>query len=90
MNERVGDSMCICPLRWEPWLPLYRVRGQGAYKGGGSLDRRVMSLRKALANLAYKVRHLVGYVQARLSSYSYGHIMAWCGVVLTVPTVAAL
>jgi hypothetical protein len=54
--------------RWVSWLPLYRVWGQGAYKGGGSLDRRVVSLREVLANLACKLRHLVVHVYAWLSS----------------------
>ena len=38
---------------WVPWLDLYRVQGQGVYKGG-SPDRRVVSLREGLANLACK------------------------------------
>jgi hypothetical protein len=47
---------------WIPrWVPLYRVRGQGIYKGKGSPDRRVMSLREVLANLACKLRHLMEY-----------------------------
>jgi hypothetical protein len=29
-----------------PWLPLYRVWGQGMYKEEGSLDQRGMSLRE--------------------------------------------
>jgi hypothetical protein len=29
-----------------PWLPLYRVRGQGKYKEEGSPDRGVVSLRE--------------------------------------------
>ena len=37
-NERV-------PFEMVPWLPLYRVWGQGMYKEG-SPDRGVMSLRE--------------------------------------------
>ena len=47
--------------RWVPWLPLYRAWGQGVYKEEGSPDRRVVSLREVLANLACKLRRLVGY-----------------------------
>jgi hypothetical protein len=36
--------------RWVPWLPLYRVRGQGLYREEGSPNRRVVSLREVLAN----------------------------------------
>jgi hypothetical protein len=68
--------------RGVPWLPFYRVWGQGAYKEEGSADRRVVSLREVLANLACKLRHLVEFVWAWLSSWSYGHIAAWCDVVL--------
>jgi hypothetical protein len=73
-----------------PWLPLYRVRGQGTYKVGGSLDRRVVSLREGLANLACNLCRLVKHVRTWLSSRSYGHVAAWCGMVLTVPAMAAL
>jgi hypothetical protein len=69
---------------------LIKSSGQGAYKGGGSPNRRVMSLREALANLVCKLRRLVGYIQVWLSSKSCGHVAAWCGVVLTVSTVVAL
>jgi hypothetical protein len=69
-------------LRWVPLLPLYRVWGQGTYKGGGSPDQRVVSLREVLANLACKLHHLVVHVRAWLLSRSYGHVVAWCGVVL--------
>jgi hypothetical protein len=41
-----------------------------------------MSLREVLANLVYKLRRLVEHVWAWLSSWSYGHIVAWCDVVL--------
>jgi hypothetical protein len=34
------------------WLPLYRVWGQGIYKEEGSPDRRVVSLKEVLPNLA--------------------------------------
>ena len=64
-----------------PWLPLYRVWGQGLYKAVGSLDQRVMSLREGLANLACKLRCLVEHIQVWLSSWSCGHIahgVAWC------------
>jgi hypothetical protein len=65
-----------------PWLPLYRVRGQGAYKDKGSPDRRVVSLREVLANLSCKLRCLVEHVWAWFSSWSCGHVKAWCGMVL--------
>ena len=65
-----------------PWLPLYRVRGQGVYKEGGSPDRRVVSLREVLANLACKLHRLVVHFQMWLSSRSYGHVVVWCDVVL--------
>jgi hypothetical protein len=73
-------------LRWVPWLPLYRVRGQDTYKAIGSPDRRFISLREGLTNLACKLRHIVEYVRAWLSSRSCGHIAAWCGVVLAMMT----
>jgi hypothetical protein len=41
---------------------LYRVRGQSLYKAVGSPDRRVISLRESLANLACKLRRLVEYI----------------------------
>jgi hypothetical protein len=65
-----------------PWLPLYRVRGQGAYKDKGSPDRRVVSLREVLANLSCKLRCLVENVWAWFSSWSCGHVKAWCVMVL--------
>jgi hypothetical protein len=65
-------------FRWVPCLPLYRVRGQGVYKAIGSPDRGVESLREGLPNLACKLRHLVGHVQAWLLSWSCGHVAAWC------------
>jgi hypothetical protein len=68
--------------RWVPWLHLYRVRGQGIYKDEGSPDRRVMSLREVVANLACKLRRLVVHVWAWLSSRSYDHVVAWCDMVL--------
>jgi hypothetical protein len=61
-----------------PWLPLYRVRGQGAYIGEGSPDRRVVSQRDVLANLAYKLCRPEVNVRAWLSSWSCGHVAAWC------------
>jgi uncharacterized membrane protein YeaQ/YmgE (transglycosylase-associated protein family) len=63
-------------------LPLYRVWGQGTYKLGGSLDRREVNLREGLANLAWKLCHLVEHDQGWLSSLFCGHVVAWCGVVL--------
>jgi hypothetical protein len=48
--------------RWLPWLPLYRVWGQGVYKEEGSPDLRVVSLREGLAKLACKLRRLVVHV----------------------------
>jgi hypothetical protein len=42
----------------------------------------VVSLREDITNLACKLRHLVVHVRAWLSSLSYGHVMAWCDVVL--------
>ena len=63
MDGMVGDV-----LRWVPWLTLYRVRGQDVYKEEDSPDRRVMSLREVLTNLACKLCHLVEYVWAWLSS----------------------
>jgi hypothetical protein len=83
----IKNSEC---LERVPWLPLYRVWGQGAYKAGGSPDRRVMSLGEVLANLACKLRHLVEYVRAWLSSLPCGHVAAGCGVVPIVPAVVAL
>jgi hypothetical protein len=58
MNEMVEDGS----LERVPWLPLYRERGQGAYKAIGSPDQGVMSLREGLANLACKLRCFVEYV----------------------------
>ena len=60
MDGMVEDEeKCENVLRWEPWLPLYRVRGQGLLQRGGSLDRGVESLREVLTNLACKLRHLL-------------------------------
>ena len=67
---------------WVPWLPLYRVRGQGSYKAVDSPDRRVVSLREGLANLACKLCRLVEYARTWLSSLSCGHVAAWSGAVL--------
>ena len=58
VNEWNGRG-CEFPLRWVPWLPLYRVQGQDAYKVIGFPDRGVMCLREGLANLACKLRHLL-------------------------------
>jgi hypothetical protein len=59
MRKMVEDENV---LRWVPWLSLYRVQGQGIYKGGGSPDRRVVSLREVLSNLACKLCHLLMHV----------------------------
>jgi hypothetical protein len=72
----------VNPSRWVPWLPLYRVQGQGAYKAIGFPDRRVESLREGLANLACNPRRLVEHARAWLSSWSCGHVVAWHGMVL--------
>jgi hypothetical protein len=42
----------------------------------------VVSLRESLANLACKLCRLVVHVWMWLSSRSYGHVAAWCDVVL--------
>ena len=52
------------------------------YREGGSPDRWVVSLREVLANLACKLHHLMEYVWAWLLSWSCGHVVAWCDVVL--------
>ena len=59
MDGMVEDEECEYLPRWEPCLPLYRVRGQGSLQTEGSPDRRVESLRKVLANLACKLCHLL-------------------------------
>jgi hypothetical protein len=73
--------MCGCP-RWEPWLPLYRVRGQGLLQREGSPDRGVESPREVLTNLDYKLHHLLVFVRVWLSSWSYGHITIGANMVL--------
>ena len=70
VNEWNGRGFRMS-LERVPWLPLYR----------GSPDRRVVSLRKVLANLA-KLCHLVEHVRAWLSSWSSGHITARCDMAL--------
>ena len=65
-----------------PWLPLYRVWGQGMYKEEGSPDQGVMTLREGLANIACKLRRLVVHIWAWLSSWYCGHVVTWCDVVL--------
>jgi hypothetical protein len=80
MGKIVEDRTWI-PRRVS-WLPLYRVQGQGVYKEEGSPDRRVVSLREVLANLAYKLCHLVEYIWMWLSSWSCGHDTTWCDMVL--------
>jgi hypothetical protein len=76
-----GEELYRVP-RWVPWPPLYRVRGQGLIQRGGFSDRRVVSLREVLANLACKLRRLLVFVQAWLSSWSCGHVVAGSDVVL--------
>ena len=66
MDGMVEDHECEDPPRGEPSLPLYRVQGQGLLQRGGSPDRRVMSLREVLANLACKLCHLLVFIQAWL------------------------
>ena len=79
MNGIVEDSEY---LERVPWLSLYRVRGQGAYKLGGSPNRRVESLREGLANIACKLRYLLVHVRSWLSSWSSGRVAIGCGVAL--------
>jgi hypothetical protein len=74
----VEDEEWVHVPRWVPWLPLYRVWGQVLIQRGGSPDRRVVSLREVLANLACKLRRLLVLVWAWLSSRSCGHIMTRC------------
>ena len=69
-------------LGWVPWLPLYRVQGQGMYKEEGSPNQGVVSLREGLANLTCKLRRLVEHVWTWLSSWSCSHIVVLCDVVL--------
>ena len=76
MDGMVEDEECEDVPRLVPWLSLYRVRGQGLIQRGGSPDRRVMSLREVLTNLACKLRHLLVFVQAWPSSWSCGHVVA--------------
>ena len=76
MDRMVEDEECEDILGWVPRLPLYRVQGQSLIQRGGSPDRRVMSLREVLTNLACKLRHLLVFVQAWPSSWSCGHVVA--------------
>ena len=82
MDGMVEDEECKDVQRWEPWLPLYRVRGQGSLQRGGSPDRRVESLKEVIANLACKLRRLLMLALAWLSSWSCGHVAAGSDVVL--------
>jgi hypothetical protein len=41
-----------------------------------------MNLREVITNLACKLHRLVEHVWAWLSSWSCGHVMTWCDVVL--------
>jgi hypothetical protein len=68
--------------RCEPWLPLYRVWGQGLLQREGSLDREVESPREVLANLACKLRLLLVFAKAWLSSWSCGHVAPGADMVL--------
>ena len=43
-----------------PWLPLYRVWGQGMYKEEGSPDRGVVSLREGPSYLGLQVTSSCG------------------------------
>ena len=52
--------------------------GPGFVQSGGSPDRRAVSLREVLANLACKLRHLVVW----MLSWSYGDAAARYGMVL--------
>jgi hypothetical protein len=36
MDGMVEDEESECVPRWEPWLPLYRVQGQGLLQREGS------------------------------------------------------
>jgi hypothetical protein len=62
MDGMVEDEEYVVVLRWVPWLPLYRVWGQGLIQIIGSPDRRVESLREVLRKLAYKLHHLLVFV----------------------------
>ena len=62
MDGMVEDEECEDVLRWMPWLPLYRVRGQGLIQRGGSPDRMIVSLREILTNLACKLRCLLAFI----------------------------
>ena len=76
MDEMVEYEECDDVPRWVPWLPLYRVWGQGLIQRGGSPDQRVVSLREVLTNLACKLRRLLVSVRAWSSSWSCGHVAA--------------
>jgi hypothetical protein len=72
-----------------PWLPLYRIRGQGIYKAVGSPDRRIMSLREGLANLACKLCCLEVHVRAWCRHALVATLrMVWHGA--TMPAMVAL
>ena len=64
MDGMVGDEECEDVPKWVPWLPLYRVRGLALLQRGGSPNRRVMSLREFLTNLACKLHHLLVSIRA--------------------------
>ena len=82
MDVMVEDEECEDVPRWEPWPPLYRVRGQSLLQREGSPDRRAESLREVLANLACKLRHLLTLARARMSSWSCSHVATGSDVVL--------
>jgi hypothetical protein len=61
---------------------LYRVRGQGLLQRGGSPDRGVESPREVLTNLACKLRRLLAFIEAWLSSWHCGPVTTGADVVL--------
>jgi hypothetical protein len=60
--------MSLDPLDGCPGYPYIEFRARACYKEEGSPNRRVMSLREDLANLACKLCRLVVHVWAWLSS----------------------
>jgi hypothetical protein len=82
MDGMVEDEEYEDVPRWEPWLPLYRVRGQGWLQREGSPNRGVKSPRKVLTNLACKLHYHLVFVGAWLSSWSCGHVVAGVDMVL--------
>ena len=82
MDGMVEDEEYEDVPRLVPWLPLYRVQGQGLIQRGGFPDRRVVSLRGVLTNLACKLHHLLVSVRAWQLSWSCGHVAAERDMVL--------